>query len=42
MIDPLSNQPLPGLHIVAPIYYLRMKHQVTFVKVNKTMNVGHQ
>ena len=28
MVDPVTNTPLPGLHIIAPIYYLRMKHQV--------------
>ena len=29
MIDPATCKPLPGLHLVAPCYYLRLRHQVT-------------
>ena len=36
MVDPVTNAPLPGLHIIAPIYYLRMKHQVGGVPPPRT------
>ena len=28
MVDPVSCRVLPGLHMVAPVYYVRLKHQV--------------